>query len=522
MAWAVALEAIDNDRVVLFEEDGARFAAALLGAWHAGKHVLLPGDALPATIANAAIHGSVRIGQLPNAMPEPVRHGADNRSPVLLDPDRVALTLFTSGSTGKPVAIGKSLRQLLAEIAALEQCFGDQLGDSVVAGSVSPQHIYGLLFRVLWPIACRRPFHTAQLRTPEQMVALAGTQRLVLVSSPAHLKRLPENLDWQGFRDRLQTVFSSGGPLSADAGTAVLRLWSRRPIEVFGSTETGGVAWRQGGGQAWSALPGVQWQIVDQQLQIRSPHLPSQGWLTTSDRAQAEPEGFSLLGRVDRVAKIEERRVSLCAIEKQLLDTGLLADARVMVLPGSRAVVAAVAVPNAQGAARLTQEGRRAFSLCLRAHLTGAIDPIALPRRWRFVQGLPCNAQGKTTEAMLVRLFRPRRPHCEWLARDEVSATAELRITPDLAVFDGHFPALAVLPGIAMVDWSMQLGREAFALPAQCIRMEVLKFQLLVRPGVTLRLEMHWNASAASLGFRYSSAQGIHASGRLIFAEATP
>lgn len=522
MAWAAALDEVNCDRVLLFEEDSVRFAAALIGAWHAGKHVLLPGDALPATIADAATQDCIRIGQWPDALPEPQWQANADRVAALLVPDAVPITLFTSGSAGKPVAIVKSLRQLLAEIEALERCFGDRLGDSTVAGSVSHQHIYGLLFRVLWPIACGRPFHATQLRTPEQIAALAGEQSLVLVASPAHLKRLPESLDWQGFRNRLQAVFSSGGALPVEAGIAALRLWSRQPIEVFGSTETGGIAWRQGAGQAWSALPGVQWRIVEQQLLIRSPHLPNLEWLATSDRAEAVAVGFTLLGRADRIAKIEERRVSLCAIEEQLLSSGLLAEARVVVLAGSRTVVAAVAVANQQGMAQLLREGKRAFSLCLRAHLKDAVDPIAMPRRWRFVEAMPCNTQGKTTEAMLSTLFRPRWPPCQWLERDEVSATAKLQINPDLAVFDGHFPALAVLPGIAMVDWCMRLGREAFALPAQYARMEVLKFQLLVQPGITLHLQMHWNASAASLAFSYSSDAGIHASGRLIFAEATP
>lgn len=519
-AWASLLEAHEGQRVLLFHHDSLVFASALLGAWHAGKRVLLPGDTLPATLARLLPHCDIRIGSVPGALPAPaVTHAVANDLSAL-DPQSTGLTVFTSGSSGEPVAIDKSLRQLQAELSALEARFGEAVGDAAVFGTVSHQHIYGLLFRVLWPLTSGRPFHAQMLHSPEQIAALPGSQAVALISSPAHLKRLPETVNWQGMRNRLRAVFSSGGPLPASACAAVERLWSRTPIEVFGSTETGGIASRQGHAQAWSALPGVDWRIADGRLEIRSPHLAEPTWLLTHDRVEATVDGFHLLGRADRIAKIEERRVSLDGIEQALIGSDLLTEARVTVLAGPRAAVAAVAVPNPAGTMQLHRYGKRALVSRLRAYLAGCVDPIAMPRRWRFVDALPSDAQGKTSEARLADLFRPRMPACRWLERGAALATADLSVTPDLAIFDGHFPALAVVPGVAMLDWAIRLGRESFAVSAAIERIDALKFQLLVRPDTALHLRLEWNADAATLGFRYTSAAGVHASGRLLFVQA--
>ena len=39
-----------------------------------------------------------------------------------------------------------------------------------------------------------------------------------------------------------------------------------------------------------------------------------------------------------------------------------------------------------------------------------ASEPVARPRRWRFADAFPMNAQGKVREADLRALFRPERP----------------------------------------------------------------------------------------------------------------
>ena len=517
-AWRDAHAAREGHDLALYLDDGLEFAAALFGAWLAGKTPWLPGDRLPATLAGLDRHAPTRAGELPGgyvAGPDapPPAHGA-------LDPDDCAVVLFTSGSTGEPGAIRKTLRQLDNEVAALEAQFGAALGDAVVQGTVSHQHIYGLLFRLLWPLSAGRPFGRRRVGFNEQLVALGDTP-LVLVASPAHLKRLPENQDWGPLARSLRAAFSSGGPLPADAAHAVKRLWGQAAIEVFGSTETGGIAWRQSGGapKPWQPLPGVQWRVQDGVLAIRSPHLANDDWHATADRALATAGGgFELRGRVDRILKLEERRIPLGAIERRLQASPLLDEARLLPLPGHRILLAVAAVPSAEGRAMLESDGKAALVAALRAWLADHADAIALPRRWRFLDALPADAQGKTSERALAALFRPLLPEPEWLERTPTAAHARLEVLAELAAFEGHFPGATILPGVAMIDWAVRLGRMAFGIEARFLRMEAVKFMHLVRPGARLEARLDWHPDTGVLGFRFQSDTGVHSSGRLRFA----
>jgi acyl-CoA synthetase (AMP-forming)/AMP-acid ligase II len=522
--WQQAFAQAPGRDWALYFDDTLAFAAALFGAWHAGKRVFLGGDNLPATLDGLSPRVDGFAGDVPDRY-APLHPADVSQSPTPLAPldeDALELVVFTSGSTGAPTAIAKRMRQLTREVDALQAAFGQQLDGAQIHGTVSHQHIYGLLFRVLWPLAAgraiqpRRFFH-------EDLVSALAAQDSVLVATPAHLKRLPEQLDWSSLNGRLRAVFSSGGPLPAEAALQVRALLGVAPTEVFGSSETGGIAWRRWSAEQpqWHPLPGVAWRIQDGCLAVSSPHLDDAGWWQTQDRVAADDgHSFRLLGRADRIVKIEERRVSLDALEQALRDHPSVQDVRVLVLPGARDQLAAVVVPRQTGAGQWSDGERRRLAQQLGTALAGSHDAVTRPRRWRFVEELPFNAQGKVTAAALAALFRPLMPAAEWLQRDADAAMLRLPLEPDLVAFDGHFPQAKILPGVIQLDWAIHYGRAAFTMPPRFLRMDALKFQHVARPGDCLQLVLAWDAAKATLGFRYTSDHGVHASGRVVFGDA--
>lgn len=534
-AWRTAFAAAPGQRWAIYVESPREFAAALFGAWHAGKHVVLPGDLRTDTLDALRAHTDGWAGEMTGGL-VPAATAPDPDAPWPQLPANARITLFTSGSTGAPTAIDKRLSQLDAETATLQAAFGARVAADVVANTrllttVSHQHIYGLLFCVLWPLAAGRSLPAGRLAFNEELVSgCAGlpAASAVLITSPAHLRRLPEGLDWTAVRQALSAVFSSGGPLPPAAADDALRQLGQSPIEVFGSSETGGIAWRQraSDGERWTPLPGVAWRIEDRFLAVRSPHLPDDDWYVCADLAHADAQhGFVLQGRADRVAKIEEKRVSLTAIEQALTALPWVLEARVLLVDldiGTR--VAAALVLSEAGNARLAESGRAAFVAALKASLTGSVDPLALPRRWHLAQdALPVNAQGKTTEAALRDLFRQTVPRAVWIERGEGgekhSAAAMLDIHEHLAIFDGHFPGTPIVPGVAQIDWVMTLAPQALPIPprAAFLRLDVLKFQGIIRPGMQVRMDLEWLVEKHALSFRLTSAAGPHASGRIAF-----
>ncbi|MHA7632856.1 AMP-binding protein [Corallococcus sp. M7] len=439
-----------------------------------------------------------------------------------LSPQLAALVVYTSGSSGEPTAIPKRLSQLSSEVATLGRLFDEAVGDVPVLATVSHQHIYGLLFRVLWPLTSGRPFDAHALPYPEDILAALQTGPGLLVASPAHLKRLPATLDWAAVRGNLRGLFSSGGPLTPEALHACRDLLGRAPVEVYGSSETGGVAWRRRDTDdtaSWRTMPGVEVRADEDALSVRSPHLdlPPGGWFTTEDRARPVPGGFELLGRRDRLLKLEEKRVSLSAMERTLVAGGLLREARVLPLTeGHRVILAVVGVPDAEGWRLQESGGRRSLSQALREKLAPHFESSALPRRFRYLEAMPVNSQGKSTEAALAALFDPKRPPFRVLERSDERVLLAVEVPANSPYFDGHFPGSPILPGVVQVEWSLLLGREHFALPPDFLRIETLKFQQVIPPGTLLSLELTWAKESGRLGFKLTSAAGSHASGRIV------
>ena len=91
----------------------------------------------------------------------------------------------------------------------------------------------------------------------------------------------------------------------------------------------------------------------------------------------------------------------------------------------------------------------------------------------------------------------------------------DLRVPPDLAYFEGHFPGLPILPGVVQIDWSVKLARERLDLRGVFAGAENLKFLSIVRPGACPTLALGF--SGGRLAFSYHGPQGRISSGILLF-----
>ncbi|MGO2768291.1 AMP-binding protein [Pseudomonas taetrolens] len=503
-------------RIAVHLDDAADLAIALFGAWRAGVSVLLPADLQPQT--RQRWNTQVDLWLTNNLELKALY--ATPLTAAELDLDRCQLSLCTSGSSGEPKRIDKSLRQMANEVEALEQLWGTELGEACIIASVAAQHIYGLLFRVLWPLCAGRCFIRQQLAFPEDMQRASRQHAsFAWVASPALLKRMTDNLDWPALSP-VRRVFSSGGALPAEAAQALHQRLGQWPTEILGSSETGGIAWRQGL-NLWQPFSDVQLsQSEDGALRIASTYLPAGHVEQTADAARIEADGrFELLGRLDRIVKLEEKRISLPMLELALVKHDWVREARLGVVNEQRASLGALLVLSDSGLFALREHGRRALTQYLRQHLSQHCEALALPRRWRLLRQLPLNSQGKLPQAQIDALLlapRPKLPEVLSQTEDDGQWTLTLGIPPDLAFFSGHFPKTPVLPGVVQVDWALNLGQQLLVLPPRFAGMEVLKFQQLVRPGDQLELTLRFDPERSKLHFAYRNANAACSSGRIV------
>ncbi len=395
-------------RGAVVTDDTYSFLVAVLGLGVAGAAAIILPNARPGTLAQLAHVFDHVVADEPGPAERRIRipRGAPPPPPIACDPNAMAIEFFTSGSTGAPKRIAKSVGQLHREAAALEarwECRGT--GAAAVA-TVPHQHIYGLAFKVVWPLLTGRPFAAAMEEYWEGLVPALPAGGII-VSSPAHLTRL-DGIEPLAPERRPRMVFSAGAPLPQPAARECARVFGVLPTEIYGSTETGALATRCQDGSAalWQPLPGVEARTSEEgRLQVRAHHVDEAVWVTTDDRVELSPDGFSLLGRADRVVKIEGKRVGLPEVEQSLAALPWVAQAVALVLPGERTTLAAAVVLSEAGRARLAELGAFRLGRLLRRELAHGQEAAGLPKRWRFVSTLPTGSMGKTCTADLVALF---------------------------------------------------------------------------------------------------------------------
>jgi acyl-coenzyme A synthetase/AMP-(fatty) acid ligase len=222
LTLAAALQARPEQRWALWLTDTGEFLISFMALVLAGKTLCLPGNMQPATASALSRHFDALISRTAFAdlacatvTPSQLQAAAAADLPAFepqVEGD-IELVLFTSGSTGEPKAIAKSLDLLERELHTLQAFAGEQLGQQPVLSTVSHQHIYGLLHLVLWPLLRRAPIVDGVFQYPEEMLASAVQYAPVtLLSSPTHLKRLPENPEFlQYHKDFLRRLARQRG-----------------------------------------------------------------------------------------------------------------------------------------------------------------------------------------------------------------------------------------------------------------------------------------------------------------------
>jgi len=248
-----------GDELLVICRDRYRFSVAVLAAWERGYSVALPPNPQLQTIRSirmkpgvvSVIHDVDGFDKGIDVRDERVvsaARGAVGRVPFSLftdpPPERQLATVYTSGSTGDHIPCPKTAAQLLGEARLLAETF-PLPADARVLPMVPSHHIYGLLFGVLVPLVSGASFYR---HTPLHAAEIAAVGPVdALVSVPAHLRGLL--IAKAGELPPVARAFSSAAPLPPRVADAVKKRFGWTITEVFGSSETGGIAWRQSGGR---------------------------------------------------------------------------------------------------------------------------------------------------------------------------------------------------------------------------------------------------------------------------------
>ncbi len=525
--WLRFLSDKQGKRWALYHADAFEFLAILLALWQLEKIACVPGDNCEGTVTRLRDHVDGFIGDFPEGLI--IDDGEAEPKPMTwrkIKPNAVAIEIYTSGSTGDPKAIIKTISQLELELKTLEKQWPTEEG--VVLTTVSHQHLYGMTFRLLWPFSSGIPFARKLCEYSEDIFHHAHYYpKFSVVSSPSHLSRINTTVNWAELNGHCQHVISSAAPLKKQDSIVISTLFNAPVREIYGSSETGVIAWRiqqQTVERAmWQALPyvGLSSSLGDR-LSVTTPYLGQQEALVLSDRVAFDKTGaFELKGRVDTIVKVEGKRVSLTAMETSLMNNSWAKEVKALTLNRNRMETAIVMFLTAEGEAQLMLLGRRAFIKQFKNDLSHHFESTVLPRRWRFVDQMPYNVQGKLPLKNLQLLF-DHNPVVKWpkirnIDEDDSRVEIQCNVPRDLLYFEGHFENRSILPGVTQIYWAEKLARKLLPICGQFKRLEVIKFLQIIEPNDDIVISLEYNVLNKKLVFKYQSVKGSHSSGRICF-----
>ncbi|MFW5828162.1 MAG: AMP-binding protein [Alkalispirochaeta sp.] len=282
------------------------------------------------------------------------------------------ISFYSGGTTRAPRIVTHAVADLMSEVEELRELFPDR---HRVIVTVPVHHIYGFLFGVLLPWQMGIPAVDAQY------AFLSGDRQPrsgdVVVSMPFLWKRLLPSIPRWG--DGIMGS-SSTAPLDADTANQACRAGLQRLVEVYGSSETAGVGWRDRCGPSSSFTLFRRWERAGEGVirsESREVELPD--WVSWQDERRFLPSG-----RRDSVVQVGGTNVNL----EELRDTILklvpeATDCAVRLGPEER-IRAFLVIP---GDSPREQE--------ISARLAGHLDAAALPRSITIGSHLPRSTTGK-------------------------------------------------------------------------------------------------------------------------------
>jgi len=313
------------------------------------------------------------------------------------------LYLFTSGSTGEPKFVAKTYANIMIELQYLQQLLNVEFGD-IYLPLVPSFHIYGLLLTLLLPLFSGGIIRSDIPFSPKNILADGMNHAHFVIANPTYYSAMKALLDDCKDFDysQIKCCISSTMPLDSQVVLQLHHDLNIPVMELYGSTETGGIAYREYYlNQNWTFFPHVHWRTdIDHVLEITSPTVSksekgnltdSNEWYSTGDIIEAiGKHSFQLLGRVNQIVKVAGNRVSLIEVETVIKKSGLVDDI-VIVGESTQGLEGEILV------AYITTQERDAKLLRkqLKQFCRTEIPPFKVPKKFIELDIIPRGVNGK-------------------------------------------------------------------------------------------------------------------------------
>ncbi|MCL1892776.1 MAG: AMP-binding protein [Holophagaceae bacterium] len=497
----VAIRNFKGSEVILATQDNFRFIIGFFALLHSNKTIILASNLRENTL-NA-------IGVRKVLSDIDIISGGQDVEIHSFSPEDSRVVFFTSGSTGEPKRIQKTFHSLFLELASVDALLSQLLREETVAlATVSMFHLFGMTFSFLYSMASGFLIDTTLIGTPESLIeSLNKHKNTFLISSPMFLDSLGRYRDVYAFKSKPYLIVTSGAPLSRDGAMASRELFGISPIEVFGSTETGVIANRkQLEDEKWALFPYAKAHTDSEgRLVVTSDYTDYDKFVMGDAVEFVDNDHFILKGRIDRMVKIDAKRVSLPESEVALSAHSFVRNVHCMAIKdkNGRIRVGACVCLNDAGRDYLISWGHKKTVKHLKDYMTEYVDKTAVPSRWRFVDEIPVNEQSKILSGEINAIMKSdlTEPVVVKKNTSENQADYEIVFLSENICFSGHFPVHAILPGVAQIHFADHFAHLNWKINGNLREIQKLKFSQIIMPLQKVKLVL--KRSGKEVFFKY-------------------
>ncbi|WP_225984457.1 4-coumarate--CoA ligase [Noviherbaspirillum aerium] len=308
------------------------------------------------------------------------------------------LTFRTSGSTGQPKPCCHPLPLLMQEVVELSALFS---GRRRILCAVPGHHIYGFLFTILLPRALGID--------ASGIIDLRG-------SSPARLANELKEGDlvvghpefWRAAARLLPSVpagvigVTSTAPCPAEVSQAIEEAGMHKLIQVYGSSETAGIGWRDSSTSPYRLFSHWKKSAEAHHGLLRMQPDGQETSYTCQDRLQwTGPREFLPAGRMDNAVQVGGINVFPARVRDVLLQHPEVADAAVRLMrPEEGARLKAFIVARMPGIDHAELQQR------LHSWVTEHLTTAERPKAFTFGEQLPKSSMEKDADWLITPSLR--------------------------------------------------------------------------------------------------------------------
>lgn len=542
---ATTLLASRCSKIGIFLDDTYEFIAAMFGALLARKEPYLlnsPNDVQNNMLLLDKEYFSQNLGWVGSGNQKPLQKSFHSSTQSEITPkiplEKARFFIQTSGSSGEPKFIAKNLYQMLCEARFLAEFFqlNDYTKDSMPTfiGAIPHRHLFGLTFKVFLPLVCGGVVLKEQFLYHHFLInALNAHKNVLLLASPTALDIIQK--DNISKISPPKAIFCAGSPLDSHLRARLEERFGddlKHFVEIYGSSETGIIGYQA---QKYTPNPPTQtifksFPPVKLKLDSSSRLMISSAWLDSFEGEKAEflsndcakihdNDTFTLLGRYDRIIKLNETRISLDFVESILKSSNLIENVRVGKIDGQNRLSAIIVLSN-EGKKSFRLRGKKGIKSAIKSLLQSNTSLISTLRYFHIRSRLPYNEQGKITlkafsDCVNDKITPTFRLISQNISSDEAkTCTLQAYIDEGCFYFDGHFGDFPLVPGFVELGFALDCASKYLDTPLDSIhKIQNVKFSSFLRPCDNAKLELE--RSQNRLSFTLYANDKICSSGKI-------